>query len=178
MIAGSTCRRTGTANWVFFPLPTAGRNAGNGNGPSNSRKNRATGNGRRTPLTWPICDDCRRASFRSRITNHKNNKPNEKGGCAMSSKTLRLGMGQKASSRSGTARTVGVGRGSSRGVEAVNFAALRQSAPPSLPARQAEVADLVAHGLCDCEIAAELGVTENTVGSYLKLIFKRYGVHT
>jgi len=96
----------------------------------------------------------------------------------MSSKTLRLGMGQKASSRSGTARTVGVGRGSSRGVEAVNFAALRQSAPPSLPARQAEVADLVAHGLCDCEIAAELGVTENTVGSYLKLIFKRYGVHT
>lgn len=48
----------------------------------------------------------------------------------------------------------------------------------SLPPRQAAVAELVMAGLCDCEIAAALGLSEETVGSYLKIIFRRYDVHT
>ncbi|SRR6266511_5304722 len=48
----------------------------------------------------------------------------------------------------------------------------------TLSPRLAGVAELVACGKCDCEIAAELGLSEDTVGAYLKLIFQRFGVHT
>jgi Bacterial regulatory proteins, luxR family len=37
---------------------------------------------------------------------------------------------------------------------------------------------LVAMGLTDKEVATELGIQEDTVGSYLKLIFRRYEVHS
>lgn len=49
---------------------------------------------------------------------------------------------------------------------------------PRLTPRQQEVANLVACGLCDCEIAAKLGISENTVGDHLKVIFRQHGVHT
>ncbi len=48
----------------------------------------------------------------------------------------------------------------------------------TLSRRQREVAKLVASGLCDCEVAALLGISENTVGAYLKVVFKKYQVHS
>lgn len=47
-----------------------------------------------------------------------------------------------------------------------------------LSPRQWEVANLVACGLADCEIAGKLGISENTVGDHLKAIFRQHGVHT
>lgn len=40
------------------------------------------------------------------------------------------------------------------------------------------MADLVARGLCDREIGRALGLSEKTAGSYLKIIYERYHVHT
>lgn len=54
----------------------------------------------------------------------------------------------------------------------------RKPERPFLSPRQQQVANLVCRGLCDCEIAAALGISENTVGDYLKLIFRRYGLNT
>jgi DNA-binding CsgD family transcriptional regulator len=45
-----------------------------------------------------------------------------------------------------------------------------------LSRRQAQVAGLVAQGLTDKEIAARLGLSEGTVGSYLKAVFLRLRV--
>lgn len=50
--------------------------------------------------------------------------------------------------------------------------------PRPLSLRQAEVVKLVASGLSDKEIANKLGLKETTIGSYLKTVFRRFGVHT
>ena len=44
--------------------------------------------------------------------------------------------------------------------------------------RQAVVAELVAKGQTDKEIARSLGLSEHTVGSYLKEIYRRLGIHS
>ena len=49
---------------------------------------------------------------------------------------------------------------------------------PHLSSRQTEIVKLVSDGLSDCQIAARLGLSEDTVGSYLKTIFKLYDVHS
>jgi DNA-binding NarL/FixJ family response regulator len=49
---------------------------------------------------------------------------------------------------------------------------------PELPPRQQAVVELVCQGLTDKEIATELGLSEETVGWYLKRIFPKYGVHS
>lgn len=36
----------------------------------------------------------------------------------------------------------------------------------------------MAQGLSDCEIAAKLSLSEHTVGYYLKIIFRRNGLHS
>jgi DNA-binding NarL/FixJ family response regulator len=47
-----------------------------------------------------------------------------------------------------------------------------------LPRRQAQIAWLVAQGLTDKEVAAELGVSENTVGRHLGVIFRKIAIHS
>lgn len=47
-----------------------------------------------------------------------------------------------------------------------------------LSRRQAQVARLVARGMTDKEIAAGLGLAEETVGSYLKSVFRRLRVRS
>jgi DNA-binding NarL/FixJ family response regulator len=54
----------------------------------------------------------------------------------------------------------------------------QQSQYPGLSTRQTEVVILAARGLCDCEIAAELGLAENTVGAYLQAVYKKLDVHS
>jgi DNA-binding NarL/FixJ family response regulator len=54
----------------------------------------------------------------------------------------------------------------------------RKPERPILSPRQRAVANLVSRGLTDCEIAAMLEISENTVGDHLKLIFRRFGLHT
>jgi len=54
----------------------------------------------------------------------------------------------------------------------------RKKERPILSPRQEAVAKMVSRGLSDCEIAGELGVSENTVGDCLKVIFRRYGLHS
>ena len=44
--------------------------------------------------------------------------------------------------------------------------------------RQAQVVSLLAEGLTDKEIAHALGLSEQTVGSYLKTIYRRNKVHS
>jgi DNA-binding CsgD family transcriptional regulator len=65
-----------------------------------------------------------------------------------------------------------------QGTRTLNRVEPRTLARPELPPRQRAVAELVAAGLCDCEISATLGISENTVGAYLKVIFKKYRVHS
>jgi DNA-binding CsgD family transcriptional regulator len=47
-----------------------------------------------------------------------------------------------------------------------------------LTARQREVLWLVAQARSDKEIAAALGLSENTVGQHLDRIFKKLGIHS
>ncbi len=47
-----------------------------------------------------------------------------------------------------------------------------------LTRRQAEVVRLVAMGRPDKKIAAELGVSEETVAHHLRLMFDHHGVHS
>jgi DNA-binding NarL/FixJ family response regulator len=47
-----------------------------------------------------------------------------------------------------------------------------------LSSQQSAVVELLCQGLTDKEIANRLGLTENTVGSYLKTLFQRYKVHS
>jgi DNA-binding CsgD family transcriptional regulator/tetratricopeptide (TPR) repeat protein len=51
------------------------------------------------------------------------------------------------------------------------------SAPPLSP-RELEVAELVAHGLSDRQIAAQLVITEGTAGVHISHILNKLGVHT
>lgn len=44
--------------------------------------------------------------------------------------------------------------------------------------RQTQIAELVTRGLSDKEIASHLGISEETVGTHLKLLFRHYGVHS
>jgi DNA-binding NarL/FixJ family response regulator len=55
------------------------------------------------------------------------------------------------------------------------------SPPPNghpLPPRQAQIARLIARGLTDKEIAVELGVSENTIGRHLGVIYRRLAIHS
>lgn len=47
-----------------------------------------------------------------------------------------------------------------------------------LSPRQAQIVELVARGLGDKQIAAELGISEETVDCHLRAAFQRHGVHT
>jgi DNA-binding CsgD family transcriptional regulator len=51
-------------------------------------------------------------------------------------------------------------------------------AQPKLPPRQRAVVELVCRGLTDKEIAIDLGLSEETIGWYLKQVFPKFGVHT
>jgi len=53
-----------------------------------------------------------------------------------------------------------------------------QSEAWRLTARQREVLRLVAQARSDKEIAAALGLSENTVGQHLDRIFKKLGIHS
>jgi DNA-binding CsgD family transcriptional regulator len=46
-----------------------------------------------------------------------------------------------------------------------------------LTPRQARIVALIARGLPDKEIAAVLGITEETVATHLKRLYVRWGVH-
>lgn len=50
--------------------------------------------------------------------------------------------------------------------------------PHSLSAREREVAELVSQGFSDLNIAAQLRITEATVGSHLGKIYRKLGVHS
>ncbi len=50
--------------------------------------------------------------------------------------------------------------------------------PPKFTHRQLEVLLRVAQGFSDKEIAAELGLTKNSVQAHLKAIYRKLGVHT
>lgn len=51
-----------------------------------------------------------------------------------------------------------------------------RSAPEELTDREREIAELVAQGLRNSEIARTLHVSENTVKSHLKSIFKKLNI--
>jgi two-component system NarL family response regulator len=52
-----------------------------------------------------------------------------------------------------------------------------RSAHPSLTPREAEVMELMAHGLRNKEIAASLGISEGTVSVHIKSIFAKFNVN-
>lgn len=47
-----------------------------------------------------------------------------------------------------------------------------------LTARELEIAGLVANGLSDLNVAKTLGIDEATVGSHLRKVYRKLGVHT
>lgn len=47
-----------------------------------------------------------------------------------------------------------------------------------LSRRQAQVVALVAQGLTDKEVAAELGLSEHTIGRHMHVIFTKIAVHS
>lgn len=47
---------------------------------------------------------------------------------------------------------------------------------PQLTARRREVLDLLLMGHCNKDIAAKLGIGENTVKAHIEYLFQRYGV--
>jgi DNA-binding CsgD family transcriptional regulator len=55
-------------------------------------------------------------------------------------------------------------------------AAAARAATPKLTRRQHEVARLAAHGFTNSEIAADLGISPNTVKNRLKEVFERLGI--
>lgn len=59
----------------------------------------------------------------------------------------------------------------------VNGVKRKTSVAPLSP-RQGQIASLVARGLTDKEIAAELGISEETVATHLKRLFRRLAVHS
>ena len=54
----------------------------------------------------------------------------------------------------------------------------RRHRPPLLTAREAEVLDLVAKGLTNAEVGADLFLSRTTVRTHLENIFEKLGVHT
>lgn len=63
-------------------------------------------------------------------------------------------------------------------VEEARAAAATSSELDVLTAREREVVELLAHGMTNKEIAAELFITTNTVKRHLKSIFEKLDVHT
>lgn len=57
-------------------------------------------------------------------------------------------------------------------------ARLEERPQVGLSPRQAAVAALVARGLADKDVARQLGLAEETVGSYLKEVYRRLGIHS
>ena len=53
----------------------------------------------------------------------------------------------------------------------------RQDACPPLSQRQIQIVKLVAEGLTNAGIAAELHISPETVGTHMKEIYRRYRVH-
>jgi RNA polymerase sigma factor (sigma-70 family) len=51
-------------------------------------------------------------------------------------------------------------------------------ADPRLSPREQEVAQLVAQGMTNVEIAEQMGVTRRTVATHLERIYERLGIHS
>lgn len=55
---------------------------------------------------------------------------------------------------------------------------LPASSSAKLTSRERQVANLVASGLSDTNVASRLGISEQTVGSHLRRIYSKLGIHT
>lgn len=55
---------------------------------------------------------------------------------------------------------------------------IAQAPPPPLTARERQIASLIMNGFSDANIAAQLRLSEETVGAHLRRIYRKLGVHS